>query len=536
MLTNRGDAHRNEPREAEDVQSSNNIHDIDIDKKPDGMVNGDHNDRPAGHLIAQQASTSEVDGEKDTLAEVGPKEDLDMEEDAAAGDGADVGPFSAQDQDQQDQLERLTVNDDDPPPPIITTGPSVGVQMSPARIKDLEPQAKILAVAGDSNITRLLWRPSGSTVLADAGEQFCGLWKVSDDDRAITASYHPITESLDHLIVSAVAWDPTGQLLAVATYNDADLAGKLRVYEVTDADDLTLIANPPTAQKMILSLKWHALGSRILGSATDTNESFLVMWDVSDVDAALTWVKTPEALQDIDWASHGDLNTICAAGEGVVYACKAAADIVVEQKWQSDVSLDAMWNFVRCSWLSEESVIAIAASADSARIWIPSKDVYQHQAHHAPITGLELRPTRIDHPRQSLPHEFATSSMDNTIKIWRFADRESTLSCVYKVSMGQSSPAMALAFSPDGTRFAGASYDRVHIWDAAKGSQPLATWLNSATWQGERLKQDDLATDDGMRSDDGEKRITVNHILSWDSDNERLTFGLGRQIAVISTR
>ena len=454
--------------------------------------------------------------------------DVDRGAITGAGAGAGAGTGAGGPQDQEQIIE--------PPAPIytLTNGHSVGVQITPAKVADLKPETKILGVADEHHVTHSMWRPHDPSILAASGEQFCGLWKVSSQDfRPDSQSplYLSLIDDSDTSFVSAAAWEPGGTLLAIATYNRVDFTGQLRVY---NAQHNSLVDALPTAQNVITSLRWQSVGMRLVGFASGPQDSSFVLWDLSLPPES--WVPSatsvPMQINDVDWASHGNNSVVCISGDGVVCLYKALSELIFERKWSSNAIDEDKWTFVRCSWWSEETAVVIAAAAETANVWVPSADVLMKHAHQAIITGLELRPTQMIHPSQPPGHEFATSSMDNTIKIWRFDITSNQVQALFKVHMGLSSPVMTLSYSPDGFYVAGASYDQIKIWKAESGVQPIAQWDGKdSDWRGTSLKLRDQDANGDLRSaSDSPQELDADHSLSWDANSKKLAFGLGNQV------
>lgn len=453
-------------------------------------------------------------------------QDMDVDRGAITGAGAGVGACGPQDQ------ERII----EAPAPIytLTNGHSVGVQMTPVKVADLKPETKILGVADDHHVTHAMWRPFDPSILAASGEQFCGLWKVSSQDFKSDSQRPPylsLVDDSDTSFVSAAAWEPGGTLLAIATYNRLDFTGQLRVY---NAQNNSLVDALPTAQKVVTSLRWQSVGLRLVGFASEPQHSSLVLWDLSLPPAS--WgpssITVPMQIHDVDWACHGNSSVVCASGDGTVCQYKAQPDLTFERKWLSNSVDEDKWTFIRCSWCSEDTAVVVTAAAETASIWVPSADVLVKQVHQAFITGLELRPNQVVHPGQASAHEFATSSMDNTIKVWRFDSINNKVESLFKVHMGLSSPVMTLSYSPDGFYVAGASYDQIKIWKAESGVQPIAHWDGQGSnWHGTTLKlRDQDANGDVRSTSDGQPEFDADHSVSWDADSKKLAFGLGNQV------
>ena len=479
---------------------------------------------------AKSSTPANVGFEADTdMGDAGAHLDQDMEVDRGAITGADAGVGACGPQDQEQTIET--------PAPIYTqtNGPSVGVQITPAKVADLKPETKILGVADEHHVTRSMWRPHDPSILAASGEQFCGLWKVSSHDfrpGSQSPPYLSLIDDSDTSFVSATAWEPGGTLLAIATYNRSDFTGQLRVY---NAQNNSLVDALPTAQNVVTSLRWQNVGLRLVGFASGPQDSSLVLWDLSLPPESWTpsAISVPMQILDVDWASHGNSSVVCASGDGVVCLYKAQLDLAFERKWSSNPIDEDKWTFVRCSWWSEDTAVVIAAAAETANIWVLEADVLMKHAHQAAVTGLELRPNQMIHPGQASAHEFATSSEDNTIKIWRFDNTSNQVESLFKVHMGLSSPVMTLSYSPDGFYIAGASYDQIKIWKAESGIQPIAQWDGQDSgWHGSSLKQRDQDANGDIRSaSEGQQEFDADHSLSWDADSKKLAFGLGNQVS-----
>src|ERR1700722_15826942 len=237
---------------------------------------------------------------------------VDVDRGAITGAGAGVGACGPQDQEQMIET----------PAPIytLTKGHSVGVQITPAKVADLKPETKILGVADDHHVTHTMWRPHDPSILAASGEQFCGLSQVSSHDFKQTSQlprYLSLIDDSDTSIVSAAAWEPGGTLLAIATYNRSDFTGQLRVY---NAQNNSLVDALPTAQKVIQSLRWSSVGLRLVGIASDPQDSALMLWDLSLLPDSWGPSSTivSALIHDVNWACHGYSSTVCASGDGIV--------------------------------------------------------------------------------------------------------------------------------------------------------------------------------------------------------------------------
>lgn len=434
------------------------------------------------------------------------------------------------------------------PLPINTlaTGESVGIQVVPAKVANLGPFTTILQTdlrpsgGGTKSITRVAWRPRLGNVVTAMGDDFCGHWTLPDGFSHNDAPpvFGSVVEPAAMRCISAVAWEPNGDIFALATYSEQ--SGQLHLYE---GQGLSLMEALPASQRAITSLRWHARGLRLLGIAPYDNNtggarhqpgSSILLWDLSRSPnfAGPSSISVPEILVDMDSASHGDQGIVCATGQNSVYLCRAFSDLEISHHWQSDPAQNHQWTFIRCAWYGNE-VLLVAASADSAALWLPSKNAIKLDAHDGNITGLELRPR--PYGSAVWKQEFATSSMDGTVKVWRYDQMNNSITSVCKLVIGPASPVMELAYSPDAFCLAGASYDAIRIWNAEHGHNHMATWKGEPeTWAGSRLKDDDNMSIGGLSSMNGDvHQASTDHSLVWDVESRRLAFGLGSQVSIL---
>ena len=450
---------------------------------------------------------------------------------------------------EQDQEPLKLVTEDSAETPIIThtltNGHSVEVQTT--KVAELEMQHPILTVASDSHVTRTAWRPKYPGILAISGYDFCSALRYNENP-SVGPKYLSLA---DNITVSAMAWEPRGAMLAVATYGD--LSGELRIYH---GEELVLTESLPAIQRMVTSLKWQNLGTQLIGSAYDGRDSSLLLWDLHESyegGLSLRSITVPEEISEVSWASHGNASIVCAAGKCVVHQFHAAVQFLRQETWRSNPAEEESWDFVRCPWWSEESAIIVAASADSASLWIPTKDFSRRNVHAGPITSLEMKPTTIVRPDEHTTHDFATSSLDGTLRMWRYNDQVNELTCIFKVAMdpGHDVPILASSFSLDGSFLAAASYDQLKIWNSGIGGTPVAQWdatANAPEWKGTSEKEQRLQrhhhggqSSNGImmennHDEDHNMDLDVEdleHTLSWDNEGKNIAFGLGKQVAVI---
>jgi WD40 repeat protein len=432
------------------------------------------------------------------------------------------------------------------PPPTLSTGASIGIQVAPAKITDLSPSTTILQLQQESvetnrHVTNISWRPGDSNVMQSTGDSFARVWNLARASSNTDAQrrFHDLVTPSESKIVTAVAWEPNGEMLALATYSGQ--SGQVLIFE---GSELALLETLPASQRAITSLRWHGQGSRLLGIAPYDNDaatiadgdgSSILLWDLSNSESPEPLsVSVPEVLVDMDCVSSNDNGMVCAAGQQSVYLCRAFSDLKVEERWNSDSDVGDQWTFVRCNWHGTDALLVVA-SADSGSLWMPAKGISKREAHTAPITGIELRPRGSNSMSSYGKNEFATSSVDGTIRVWKYDEQLNSIISICKLIIGFASPIMTLSYSPDGFCLAGASYDTLRIWNAEHSHNHMATWKgNQEEWSGSQYKDDDNVSIGGMSGMNGEgPQGNTDHSLAWDSESKKLAFGLGRQVRSI---
>ncbi|RMZ77006.1 hypothetical protein DV738_g4573, partial [Chaetothyriales sp. CBS 135597] len=422
--------------------------------------------------------------------------------------------------------------------PTLSKGESVGVQVAPAKAADLSSSTTILNLDNEKQISQALWKPHDDQILSVRGVSVCGVWGVQQPQNEFQELVS--VESASGLVVTAMAWEPNGAALAVATCSQN--GGELHLYE---GQELGLLETLPASQRAIIKLQWHQAGMRLVGIAPfdDQNSaSSIMLWDLSDAknSAGPMSQSVPETLEDVDCTLADGSGFVFATGGEAVYQCRAFNEVEVEQKYSSLPSGHDRWSFIRCSWRSQNDTLLVAASTDSGRLWLPDRDV-KKDAHQAAITALQIRPQHLNGYPALSTSEFATSSEDGTIKIWQYDRPTNTISTTSKLIVGYPQLLKTLAYSPDGFFLAGASYSTVRIWNAEYVYNQMANWKGESTsWKGDTLKEDDdLVSNGAMSSVNGDGTGAAglaDHSLAWGSDGSKLAFALGSQVALINFR
>ncbi|KAH8701679.1 WD repeat protein [Talaromyces proteolyticus] len=413
-----------------------------------------------------------------------------------------------------DEQERLTYT--------LTTGKSVGVQIVPAKAADLTSNTLIidLNIPRNDHVMRCAWRPNDPSMFAAAGDSFCDLWKVPSPASSTSPTCEKIYDSKgDGSWVTALAWEPSGRKLAVATYNER--RSSIQMYD-SSGNVVDLL---PTAQGMINGLYWAPNNPYIVVVASNGENSELSLWDDSIKPEEYPPYQAIDGLvHDITWA--GD-NKVFASGEGLVWQCEIDSSIHIVNKFESQ-NTNTEWSFIRGGQRGSAAV-AVAAASSVATLWIPTHDILVEDAHRADITAIELQPEpQGQNVQMSTSFVFASASIDDTVKVWDVNLETKKITCLHTLFLSPGVPALALAFSPDGYLVSAASTDRLFIWNTERGGEPLATWAASSS---PTVKEEGLEKTNG---ENGSRETPTYRSLSWDTDGKKLIMGFGKKMAIIS--
>ncbi|MCJ1243942.1 hypothetical protein MMC30_001139 [Trapelia coarctata] len=422
-------------------------------------------------------------------------------------------------------------------PPTLTNGCSVGVQSD--KVAELGPGTTVLRVP-DKNVTHATWNPRDPSVLATGGATLCRLWSLAyaqpSPDPASTKQYTHVDlfDPMDTSFVTSMAWSPDGEYLAIARYTPAPTAsGAISIRTKTG----TIVDELPGGQDMVLNLSWNALGTLILGVAHSTEAaSTLVVWDAKS-GQALQPFELHTSVLDAAWTDDRSF-IVCGAGIiGTSHILDRTIDALKTQ--HSDSGAPYEWSKLRFDPITRTVAVAAESSGDLAII-DAAATFRTIKAHDTDITALVYQPLSSPSAHaDASPRLLATSSTHGSIKIW---DATRPFTMVQHLTLGRSSPALAVSFTPDGYLVAAASWNKVLFWHAEGGGMPKATWKGKGgEWQSvsasavegqKRLNGEGEGEEDG----DGDGDAEPVHSLSWDADGGKLAYGLNDQIAIINFR
>lgn len=428
-------------------------------------------------------------------------------------------------------------------PPTLTNGCSVGVQSD--KVAELGPGTTVLRVP-DKNVTHATWNPRDPSVLATGGSTLCRIWSLayaqatpdSADNTSGVKQYSHVDlfDPMDTAFVTSMAWSPDGEYLAIARYTPAPTAsGAISIRTKTG----TIVDELPGGQDMVLNLSWNSLGTLILGVAHSIDAaSTLVVWDANSGQAMQPFELHTSVL-DAAWT---DDRSFIVCGAGIIGTSHISDRTIEALKTQhSDSGAPYEWSRIRFDPITRTVAVAAESSGDLAII-DEATTFRTIKAHDTDITALVYQPLSSPSAHaECLPRLLATSSTDGAIKIW---DATRPFMVIQHLSLGRSSPALAVSFTPDGYLVAAASWNKVLFWHAEGGSMPRATWRGKeGEWQGGGEGQKRLngreggGEEDGQgdRDADGDGEEEAVHSLSWDADGGKLAYGLNDQVYLSSS-
>ena len=400
----------------------------------------------------------------------------------------------------------------------LTNGESRGVQSD----KVLGPQTSILTLSETSHVMHTAWNPKDPTILATSGDALCRLWSISrsaafDENPNHQSNYVDFLDSSYGSLVSTMAWDPTGEILAVATRADnSDWIGAVSLWSKTGKalDEL------PAAHDMVLKLRWSPSGKQLLGITTAGNvTSSLALWDI-DTSKPVPPYQLPCVITDAAWTSNNQL-TIC--GDNMIASSLLENQRIITLHTRPEAKAQENWTHIRYD--SRTHTTALAAEETAVLGLIDASDTLRTiSAHESQITSLAYQPvTNLSAYPASAPRLLATSSLDGSIKIW---DAKRPFDLLRTLSLGHAAPAIAMSFTPDGYLVAAANWNQVLIWNAEAGGLPKAASKGVL----ERKSSGMLTNGNGASEEEDDLAGDANCSLSWDAESGKLALGFGKQV------
>ncbi|KAJ5679726.1 hypothetical protein N7462_007970 [Penicillium macrosclerotiorum] len=458
---------------------------------------------PARDRVTNGHPAEVVPGKKSRKREANGDESMEVDE--AESKGGSPAP----DVDGDGDVSMGTA-DDVPPEPTATTGNSTGVQIPTAKSADLAPDTALVKADGHVMITS--WRPRDPTTLVVAGDIFCSLWKLSLSSTPVQKTFLDLKGTGAY--VSSLAWDGAGTKLAVATTRDTK--GTVTMYN-SDGNVVDLLPDLP---RVINGLYWAKESPQLVIVASDEQTTELALWDDSrrpDVYPPPQAVENP--IYDLAWCGR---NLVFACGGGSVYQCEVDQNIRLTKTYASP-DPNATWTFIRATSVNNNPV-AVTASDVSATIWIPTHDMTIQATQHEIITAIDIRAPSPTQAKNSNSITICAYSVTGTVKVWHVDLDSKQHTRIHTLNCGSASSALVGGFSPDGYALSAVSKDRLFIWNAERGGEPMATW---SAPKSEPIKAE---PDHPANGQNGHVAPNPERALSWDPDGKKLAFGFGNQV------
>ena len=404
----------------------------------------------------------------------------------------------------------------------ITNGESKGVQSE--KVLELGRETSMLTVSETSHVMHTAWNPKDPTILATSGKALCRLWNIprsaAFDDNLNHQSYVDLLDSSYDSLVSTMAWDSTGQILAVATRDDnSDWAGAVSLWSKTGKalDEL------PAVQDIVLKLRWSPSGKQLLGiTASGHATSSLALWDI-DSSQAMPPYQLPTIITDAAWISNHEI-IIC--GDHMIASSVLENQRLGALSTRSELAAQQNWSHIRYDPHTQN--IALAAEETAVLGLIDSSHTLRTiSAHQSEITALAYQPvTNPSAYTADAPRLLATSSVDGSIKVW---DAKRPFNLIHILSLGHGAPAIAMSFTPDGYLVAAANWNRVLVWNAEAGGVPKAIWKDASS----KLPSGMLTNGNGVSEEDDNLEADADCSLSWDAESGKLALGLGSKVGTL---
>ena len=408
----------------------------------------------------------------------------------------------------------------------LTEGQSVGIQSD--KVLDLTPHTSILTMPDRDNIMHTTWNPRNPEILATGGDALCRLWPnikvaaLADQDN--DKSYRDIMPPTDSYLVTSMAWSPDGKILAVATRADAsDWTGSVSTWtdEGKALDDLI------AGQDMVIKLRWNATGTLLLGiTSNGDGGSSLIVWEMQS-SQPFRPIPCDKVITDADWTGDWSI-TVC--GQGAIGRCDLSSEAGLTWVFGKDPAIASRrWSYIRY-----DSVLGITAVADEENaclVFINAQGgVSGKDAHKDAITSMVYQPLlNTTNMSSQTSRLLVTSSLDGTIKYW---DAQ-TARHIHTLNVPRDSPALAIAFSPDGRLLAAASFNKVLVWNTGDGGLPKASWGGELGKSPKMtLTNGNGADRDSGIGDDEDGMSEPNYSLDWDAEGKNLAVGVGNQVRV----
>ena len=538
--------------------------DIDPAAKRDVPTASTANDLPAANGLSSSSITAmanETDAIEKPMSEASAEADADGDADA---DFAAVDAANADDSDALQQQAQPTVLT---PPPTVTDGCSVGVQSD--KVSELGRPETILLSLSDrhkSDVTHAIFNPQDSALLACGGDGICRIWNIPRSAKHTAAA--PTDESGSHETttvngesngqshhlhgggtideppqptqwidlldmneddsVTAMSWSPDGEYLAVAinrgptsTSSPPDVQGCVFILTQSGA----FVHSLPGSHSWIISLNYDTEGNLLMGMTnSEHNTTTLLAWQTQS-GAAFTPLEVPHVALGMHWtASLG--NFVLCTNKVIGHGLADVPRNTVTVDFRLNIAAEG-YDWSKFTYDPITKISAVATEGTGALGIVRDNGPCVTRAHDTEITALAFQPLSNEAAyTEERPRLLVTSCADGSINVWD-AIRPSQI--MYTLSLGASTSALAMSFTPDGFLFGAGSKDKIMVWSAEEGGSLKAVWSKDADdeWHANGQHSDgDVLMSNGINGEieSFSRADTPIHTMSWDADGGKLAY------------
>ncbi|CAM9111871.1 unnamed protein product [Ectocarpus sp. 12 AP-2014] len=288
------------------------------------------------------------------------------------------------------------------------------------------------------------YSPDGTMLASGGGDMTVRFWDVQTSLPRFTCRGHR-----HHVLCTA--WAPNGKRFA-----SADRKGEIRLWDPSKGVQQ---GQPLSAHKQwVTSLAWEPLHRNSAGErlASSSKDALIKIWNTRTGRCEVTLSGHADSVEKIIWG-----------GEGLLYSASRDRTIKV---WNVEGEGRKLGILVRTLVGHGHRVNTLALSCEAALRTGPFgkeecalKAVSKFTPEEAQTVALE----RYNLARGGEPERLVSGSDDFTLFLWNPVDGKKPLARL----TGHQQPVNHLAFSPDGRRFASASFDKkVKVWDGRTGT------------------------------------------------------------------
>lgn len=462
--------------------------------------------------------------------------------------------------------------------PIITTAEIGFERGTSAEAQPRDLSADTTYIRGDAEITSLDWDPEDSDILFIGGSNQAEM-RVMPRDSPVSDSLIPSTPidmGRNVFEVGQFTWIDSHEAVIV-TSEHADNYSPLLPVQNTLRRVPQFGKTPKIFAKVIgtiTALEYERTSKQLVCLSLKGDQTFVHIWDLATEECALITRKTLEpgdVLLDAAWLGSKQFIT-CGEGHIKRFSDTGSGDFDFIELASNAEEKDMSGFKIRVEPLHRRMLLVLCAdqrtkmmSATGGTKLDPIKLSPKPSRTHdgdADVIDLAFEPrTSRSNTGYTGRRRFAIAYNDGSIELWssRLGEGENMPEHQADILRTFTHPHLstigAMAFSPDGSYLAAASFSTVIIWsllsipdwippsyqngDAAHAAKsavpPFAIW---------KWRVDDEDQQDGWRPDpSGDEHLEWMHTLKWSSNddgdegrNGRLAYGLNTRVAIIDPK